>query len=262
MTMFKDYWKLNKLNVIVLAILLGLIIILSGLSILAASVDKIRYFHYNYITSFIPVILLYGYVLMFGLFCLGLFATAIKTFVGRNRLFIMMQRGRSYYLRLQLLIASVSALIVAILATIVILILKLYFYTQIFELNYIPPFDVYSGEFTILVPIVIGCLFILVYYVVMYLIDIFSNTSLRYQGMAKRNIAVAKFIVRTLLIGGLTFYIFISSENLRVMYESPYINLFTQKSPYINSTIVLVIIVLVPVLIVDYMLFFKKKVLV
>lgn len=260
--MFRDYWKLNKLNVIVLTILLGLIIILSALTILAASVDKQTYFWVNRITTFIPIVLLYGNVLMFGLFCLGLFATAIKTFVGRNRLFIMMQRGRNYYLRLQLLIASASALIIVILTTIVILILKLYFYTQTFELNYIPPFEVYSNGFTIIKPIIIGCIFILVYYFVMYLIGIFSNTSLRYQGVAKRNFAVVKFIVRTLLIGGLTFYIFISSENLRVLYESPYINLFTQKSPYINSTIALVIIVLVPILIVDYMLFFKKKVLV
>lgn len=259
--MFKDYWKLNKLNVVLITSLIVAITVASILIVGFASADKTTNFS-NSLVAYIPIITLYGNIALLGLLSLTLLITAIKTFVGTNRQFILMQRGRSYYLKFQLLTISLSSLLVGVITAGVMILFSLYIYTNISQIDYIPPFKVYSTDFSLLFPLVISCIFILVYYVIMYLIDIFSNTSLRYKRMAVRNLAVMSFILRTVLIGGLTFYVFIATENLRVAYESPYFKLIAQNSPYINCTIVLVVMVLVPVLIIDYMVFFKKKVLV
>ncbi len=261
MIMFKDYWKLNKLNIIVMGILLGLIMITSCLIVVAASCEEAISYK-SWLVSYIPIILLYGNLALAGLLSLTLFVTAIKTFIGTSRQFLLMQRGRSYYLKLQLLSVTLSSLVVGTLATIVIILFRLYFYVNETGLDFIPPLKVYTSDFSLLLPVIVTCIFILVYYLIMYLIDIFSNTNLRYKRMSVRNLAILRFILRTVLIGGLTFYIFIAAENLRVLYESPYSRLITQNSPYINSTICLVFIILIPVLIIDYMVFFKKKVLV
>lgn len=261
MIMFNDYLKLNKLAVFITSCLLALFLTGNVLFLGLLKFHTItRFFFRNRWTAAIPGVFAIGLGILLGLIVIMLFVTAIKQFIGKSRKLILMHRGRSYYLKFQLLTISISAVIIT--SCLIIYRAVMVTYDYVYGLFVMPPL----GQVTdvgIIIPVFALCGIVALYYTIIYIIDIFANSKYRYQSIMKRNIAVFKFIIRVVIIAGSSFYLFISFEGFRVSYDNPYQHLlgpiYTDTIPWF---VILMFIGLAVAIIVDYMCYFKKKVLV
>lgn len=260
MTMFKDFIKLNKLGSVIIAVLLGLFTILN-----------IAFFSiYGIVTNSIhPVSQKWGSILqllstatrmMVVIIGAAMFIVAMITFIGKSRTLLLTHRGRSYYLKIQLLIITVSSFIVSVLFLISNGVEALNLSHMSFEYNI--PNIVFINTKEVILIISIFCSYIAVYYLVMYAIDIFANSVNRYQSIAKRNVDLLMFLVRSWLIGWCSVMLFLSPEAVYEVYGNPATKLVTLDTLFIKEFGVFVIVMLMVVVIVDYMCYFKKKVIV
>lgn len=259
--MFNDYLKLNKLAVFITGCLMGLFLIGNVVFLGLLKFHAVTgFFFRNRWTIAIPDVFTSGLGILLGLIAIMLFVTAIKQFVGKNRYLILMYRGRSYYLKFQLLTISVSAVIITICLTMYRVVIVGYIY--VFDSVVMPLFRQFPGN-VIGILISILCGIIALYYAIIHIMDIFANSKYRYQSILKRNIAVFKFIIRVAIIVGSSFYLCISFENFRVSYDNPYQHLlgplYTDSTPWF---VILMVIGLAVAITVDYMCYFKKNVLV
>lgn len=264
MTMFKDFIKLNKLSSFFIGLLLALFYGGQLLFLLLIKVNLINeLFNMNAITAMIPVIYVFSTMVTLVLLSATLFVSVVKTFAGNTREFILMHRGRSYYLKFQFLLISISGLLISCSFFTFRIIYQTFGYIDMFKATEFPPFKAVSFVIDpyFLIAIIVGT--IALYYVVAYIIDIFSNSKYRYQRMLARNVAVLKFIIRVVLIAVLTINLFISAENFKIAYDNVYRNLLPSIGiRYIPGELLLLLIFITLVLIIDYIIYFKKKVLV
>lgn len=262
MIMFNDYIKLNKLAVFIISCLLGLYVVASVVFVGLIKMHTVnQLFYANRFTAQIPGMFLIGLVIIALLLAVTLFVTAVKQFLGKSRNLILMHRGRSYYLKMQLLLITISSVIVTSCYIILSAVGSTYSYAL--PSVQMPPLVVVTVG---LDPLFIALLlfgFIALYYVVVYIIDIFANSKYRYQSMVARNLAVAGFMVRAVVILVSGSYLFLAANQFRVPYNSDYVDLLGNSINLMNyNIIILFFISLTVAIVVDYMCYFKKKVLV
>lgn len=263
MIMFKDYWKFNKLLVMCSAALslvfglisIALIIFLNYLIVNEATSFGNRYFSFErsiYIGLTAIVIIIISLLV----------ATVIRNSIGKVRRLILLHRGRSYYLKFQLVISIMIGLVTVILFQIQFFVTTLYDYCGAVKPTSLPMPYLYSSNLAIYKSIIYGLLVICLIYIIVYIIDLISNTELRYQHPSKSYFKVSLFISRVLLIAASFGYLVISFDNITLDYNNGYRYLIT--SPYLFSTspILLAVLTAMIVVVVDYIIFFQKKVIV
>lgn len=256
--MFKDYRKLNKVPFVLNFILLIMFIVLQIVFVILMIMNN-GYEEYSTINQVIYVIDLVLNLLL-GLNIIGLFISALKIFIGKSRSILLTYRNRSYYLKMQLIVASCSALVSSMLyliwqCTHVIYINNVNFSKKI-------PLGMFINEVNIEYMINIFCLFMLLYYFSVYIIDLFANTNYRYRSLTQKYGQVLIFFIRCSLIAILGFMLYLSPETFALNYQGPHVMLINSNITELNNTFLLIPVMLVIVLVIDYMCFFKKKVIV
>lgn len=264
--MFKDYWKLNKISTIGSSVLIGLNLLLNaGLFIFlnylvthqATSFGERYYMFVNMINK-----ILFLYLILIALF---LIATLVRNSLGKVRQLLLLHRGRKYYIRYQLMFITLSAIISGLLVFISSTTILAYnVVTQFSEqsITTLPPADAFIISGNGLSGIAAGLAVIAIYYVIIYIIDIWNNMELKYQPRSKTYLKLASFIIRCVLICGSVFYLILSIDNLPVVYESPYFNLLSQPYQGFTAIMLLGLTVVTICLVIDYIVFFKKKVII
>lgn len=266
MTMFNDYLKLNKLGVVVIGILIAVDLVCEFILVIIHRINQVHPLGFDHTLINILSRAIPAFTMIITLAIVGLlFALALKTVIGRNRNLLLMYRMRGYYLKFQLAIISCSAVISGLLISMWILSNSLT--NAMFEagragITAWPSLQVVTQGVHPLIIVSIFCGYISVYYLVVYTIDIFANTSNRYNSISVRNLVVGRFLVRAGLIGLFSMLLYLSPEQYRLSYSSPYRSLIVINSSYIQGFLGLVVIMLMIVIIVDYMCYFKKKVIV
>lgn len=255
--MFKDYRKLNKLGLII--ILLAFVIFIISYAMFVSNENKIlitpldKLYSIQSITSSINT---FAFVVIVG----ALFFVSIKTFWGKNRNLLMMYRSRSYYLKMQFVVVFLSALVSTILYGVIQLTGNYY------SLGSIPrykiPFELIFYDYTKYTIVLFFVAYIILYYFIMYTIDIFANTDGRYKSILNRNMRVVGFIVRCIAIIVLTYYFTFSADIVGPLGNNPAtqlmnFNFYDSFGFMVGSAFVLMIL-----LVIEYMCYFKKKVIV
>lgn len=263
MIMFNDYLKLNRASAFLVSLFSGLFLIVDlafiGLIKIDAATD---FFNTNLITAYIPFVLSMILMILLGTLALILGITAVKMFCGRSRNFILTYRGRNYYLKMQLATITSSVTIILVCVYIFLITNQLQYYGERYNTSKFPPLAALISKYDIGTLFRVGLLMIMVYYFIMYIIDIFSNTISRYNRIIIRNFEILKFVIRVAVIGACGLTLFLLLESLYVSYMNPYRNLFVSSSIIPQGYITFALIMWTVTLIVDYMIFFKKKVLV
>lgn len=257
--MFNDYRKLNKLWLFTILIVFIIFIIAEGV-----------FFYYfqkpltgkrnqaETVSLIINISFNIGMYSFLGFVC-GSFFIAIKSFWGKSRNLMMTYRNRTYYLQMQLLMITISALV----STGMFAVWKVGFnyLGGYYNTGYNIPLNFEVNTYLLALSIIFFTLYMLFYYFIMYIIDIFANTDGRYKSILNRNLRVFGFIVRCFAILILTVYLNSSIFYFIDTYNQPADSLIYIELDY-EWTMIASFSLIMILLIVEYMSYFKKKVIV
>lgn len=261
--MINDYYKMNKLNIVITSVLLVVYSLLQIIHVVYAELIIKQYFVIHPIRErvFFQVNNIFSVLMI--LIVLVFIYNIIIVAIGNKRKLILFHYGKSYYMKYLLTITAAFSTILLVILSINNYISSYNFYAsniREYEIENITD-SVFQPAIHMVYNITLVAAFIAIVFTCLYLVDIFENCNGRYKSLKARNFNVIKFLIRYGIIWLCGFSLYFCLVMFQENYKNGYTELVQLPGIDVSNYLVLIIIIVTITLVIDYYCFLKKKVL-